>query len=344
MKHNAITSKDKEFLIRELAIELSAQIDGSCKNLICDCPYCGKSKKFGIYIGHPTNTKPLLASHCFSCGKSHRDINHLLLEIGRNDLVISSTIEFNTPLENLLFPLDVEDDIDDDLVVVEMPDFYRRVFKHPYLAGRGFVFDDYEYFPVGTTRGLNWKYDDYVIFPVIDQGDVVGYVARHLWTKGEIDFHNRKAKRRGEYQIRRFNNSVENNFAKLLYNYDAVIDRETHTVIIVEGIFDVVALTRKLDLYDRVDIAVVATFGKKISHIQIYKLQTKGVRTVIIAYDGDAVDAIKKIATELSQYFKVFIADISDPSMDWDDLDIETIAEIFDSGLKTPIQYKLTRI
>ena len=340
----AITTKDRDLIIRELMIELSAQLDGTHKNLICDCPFCGKKGKYGIYIGTPTERKPLLASHCFSCGKSHRDINRLLLEIGRGDLVITSTVELNAPLENLLFPIDKEEEIEDDLVVVELPDFYRRVFSHPYLAGRGFVFDDFEYFPVGITKGLNWKYDNYVIFPVIDQGDVVGYVARHLWSKGVIDDHNRKAKRRGEYQIRRFNNSIENNFSKLLYNYDTVIECETHTVIIVEGIFDVVALTRKLDLYDRVDIAVVATFGKKVSHIQIYKLQTKGVRTVIIAYDGDAVEAIKRIATELSQYFKVLIADISDPSMDWDDLDAETIAKIFDSELKTPIQYKLTRI
>ncbi|MFI3298106.1 MAG: hypothetical protein R3Y59_10880 [bacterium] len=47
-----------------------------------------------------------------------------------------------------------EAEIDDDLDVVNMPDFYRRMFSHPYLAGRGFSFDDFEYFPVGTTRGL----------------------------------------------------------------------------------------------------------------------------------------------------------------------------------------------
>ncbi|MFI3298105.1 MAG: hypothetical protein R3Y59_10875 [bacterium] len=72
-------TKDVELIIQELTTQLSAQIDGSRKNLICDCPYCGKAKKFGIYIGTPTAHKPLLASHCFSCGKSYREINHLLL-------------------------------------------------------------------------------------------------------------------------------------------------------------------------------------------------------------------------------------------------------------------------
>ncbi len=342
---SSVTTKDAELIIKELTVQLSAMVDGSRKNLICDCPYCGKSKKFGIYIGTPTAQKPLLASHCFSCGRFHRDINHLLMEIGRSDLIITATATLSAELNpNLLFPLEREGEVDDELSVVEMPDFFRRVFKHPYLKGRDFTFDDFEYFPVGTTRGLNWKYDNYVLFPVIDEGDVVGYVARHLWTKGEIDDHNRKAKRRGEYTIRRFNNSTENNFAKLLYNYDTIVEGETHTVIIVEGIFDVVALTRKLDLYDRVDMAVVATFGKKISHIQIYKLQRKGVRTVIIAYDGDAVEAIKKIATELSQYFKVKIADIIEGDKDWDDLTAEEVEEIFTNKLKSVIAYKLTRI
>lgn len=34
----------------------------------------------------------------------------------------------------------------------------------------------------------------------------------------------------------RFRNSVENDFVKLLYNYDAVIEDETDTVVLVEGI------------------------------------------------------------------------------------------------------------
>ena len=206
------------------------------------------------------------------------------------------------------------------------------------------MFDDYEYFPVGTTRGRNWRYDNYVIFPVIDECDVVGFVARHLWSKNEIDSYNRKAKIKGEYQIRRFKNSTQNDFVKLLYNYDSVIEEETDTVIIVEGIFDVVALTRKLVLYDNHHIAVIATFGKKISQAQIYKLQRKGVKTVVLGYDGDAVTATKQTATELSNYFDVLIADIADPTKDWQELTNQEVFEIFSERLMTPLEYKLTKI
>lgn len=340
-----MTSKETDFLIDELSRQLGAKRDGGGKNLICRCPYCNKDGKFGIYIGKETARKKLFMSHCFSCERSNQTLNRLLEDIGRMDLSLAPTTNPEAELDTeLLFPLSQAEEIDDSLCIVELPDFYRRTFSHPYLKTRGFSFDDYEYFPVGTTRGLNRRFDDYVIFPVIDGGDVVGFVSRHLWSKHEIDSYNRKAKIRGDYRIMRFRNSTENDFVRLLYNYDAVIEGETDTVIIVEGIFDVVALTRKLELYDYSRIAVVGTFGKKISQVQVYKLQCKGVRTVVLGYDGDAVEAIKGCASELTRYFDVFVADIPDPEKDWQDLTSMEIFEIFSVRLKTFLEYKLTKI
>lgn len=340
-----MTKNETGFLIGELSRYFGAKRDGGGKNLICRCPYCNKDGKFGIYIGKETVRKKLFMSHCFSCGRSNQSLNRLLEDIGRMDLSLTPTANPEAELDTeLLFPLLQTEEIDDSLCIAELPDFYRRTFSHPYLKARGFRFDDYEYFPAGTTRGLNRRFDDYVIFPVIDSADLVGYVARHLWSKDEIDCYNRKAKVRGDYRIMRFRNSAENDFIRLLYNYDAVIEGETDTVVIVEGIFDVVALTRKLDLYDNSRIAVVATFGKKISQVQVYKLQCKGVRTVVLGYDGDAVEAIKKSASELADYFEVFVADIADPQKDWQDLSDMEIFEIFSTRLKTPLEYKLTKI
>ena len=341
----SLSKKENDFLIAEIGRELGARFDGSGKNLIADCPFCGKKGKFGVYTGKETERKKPFMSHCFSCGSSTHTLERLLEVIGRPDLMVTQTVNLENKLEpNLLFPLSVEEDIDDELSVVELPDFYKRCFSNEYLKSRGFVYDDYEYFPSGTTGRLNFRFNDYVIFPVIDAGDVVGYVARHTWTKEEIDSHNRKAKSQNEYKILRFRNSTENDFVKLLYNYDAIIEDETDTVILVEGIFDVVALTRKLDLYDNHRIAVIATFGKKISLTQIYKLQSKGVETVIVGYDGDAVDAVKKTANDLTPYFEVLIADIPNPEKDWEDLSFEEIYEIFSYKLKTPIEYKITKI
>lgn len=340
-----LSKKETEYLAAEIQLELGAKRDGSGRNLIARCPYCGKEGKYGIYIGKETGRKKPFMANCFSCGSSTHTLEQTLEAIGRPDLMVTHTVELDKKLETtLLFPLEGVEEIDDALGIVELPDFYKRTFSHPYLKGRGFSYDDYEYFPVGTTGKLNFRYNDYVIFPVIDSGDTVGYVARHLWPKPSIDAYNRLAKIKGEYQIRRFRNSTENDFVKLLYNYDAVREDETETVVLCEGIFDVVALTRKLDLYDNPRVAAVATFGKKISQTQIFKLQSKGVENIIIGYDGDAVDSIKKTAAELSPYFEIMIADLPDPDSDWEDLTFEEIYDVFAYRLRTPVEYKISKI
>lgn len=340
-----ISKDEKEYLIRELEVELRAKKDGSGKNLIVPvCPYCGKTGgKFGIYIGKETGKKTLFMSHCFKCGHTTTDVNQLLVDIGRPDLILEKTADFGDLQTTKIFEIE-EEDIDDTLGIVQMPDGWKRCYKNPYLRSRGFVYDDYEYFPVGTTRGLNFKFDNYVVFPIIDNGDTVGYIGRHIWSKDKIDKYNTTAKRNGSYQIRRYNNSIENDFVKLLYNYDAVIEDETDTVIIVEGVFDVIALTRKLNLYDNNRIAVVATFGKKISNTQIYKLQSKGVKTVVLGYDGDAVDAINNAASILNEYFDVLIAYIPDSTQDFDSMDFWDIFDVFSMNLKSPVEYKLNTL
>lgn len=340
-----IDRETKEYLIKELEFELHAKLDGGRKNLIVPtCPYCGKQGgKFGIFVGAETEKKKLFMSHCFSCGHTTKDINQLLDDIGRPDLKVEETASFN-PLEVPEFFGVEEDEIDDELEEVEMPEGYKRCYKNRYLKSRGFEFEDYDYFPVGTTRGLNFKFDDYVIFPIIDNSKVVGYVSRHIWNKADIDEYNNRAKRNGKYQIRRYNNSLENDFIKLLYNYDTIIEDETDTVIIVEGIFDVISLTRKLDLYENNRVSVVATFGKKISDTQIYKLQSKGVRTVVIGYDSDAMEAINKAANQLNEYFDVYIAKIDSDGKDWDEMPYQDIYQTFSYNLCTPVEYKLQTI
>lgn len=340
-----ITREEKENIIRELTVELHGKLDGSRKNLLVPtCPACGKGGyKFGIYLGVETDRKKTFMSHCFKCGCTTTTLDELLDLVGRPDLKIEKT----TKLEKLdipdFFKID-EHEIDDELSVIEMPGGWKRCYKNHYLKTRGFQFDDYQYFPVGTTRGLNFRFDDYVVFPIIDEGDIVGYVSRHIWPKDEIDSYNEKARWRGKYEIRRYNNSTENDFVKLLYNYDSVIEDETDTVILVEGIFDVIALTRKLDLYDNKSIVPVATFGKKISETQIYKLQSKGVRTVIVAFDSDARDAKIRAADDLSEYFDVFISTLDGDGKDYDEADFWTIYDSFDKNLLTLREFKLQTV
>lgn len=339
-----LSAKEYQHLVQEIARETGAKRDGMGKNLIVPrCPFCGKSGgKFGIYIGQATSRREPFMAHCFSCGKSTRTLEQLLEAIGRMDLMVAPITDITAPLQ---FVLGFEpDEIDDELETVELPDFYKRTFSHPYLKERGFIYDDYDYFPVGVTNRLNPRFADYVIFPVLNNGENVGFVARHTWSKADIDAYNRKAKVRGDYKILRYRNSTNNDFSKLLYNYDAIREGTTDTVILTEGIFDVIALTRKLELYDNPYVTAVATFGKKISDVQVYKLQCKGIKTVVIGYDGDAVEPVKSTAHRLSKYFDVYIANIADAHKDWDEMSEEDIYEIFDKRLDSVTDYQLNKV
>lgn len=64
----------------------------------------------------------------------------------------------------------------------------------------------------------------------------------------------------------------------------------------------------------------------------------------MVGIDGDAVDATKKTAEELSRYFEVLVADIPDPKKDWEDLSPQEIYDIFAYRLKTPVEYKINKI
>lgn len=340
-----INKEEKSNLIDELVAELHGHIDGSRKNIIIpECPYCGHTGgKFGIYIGPDVGRKKTFMTHCFSCGHTTVDINQFLEHIGRSDLEIKEHVDFGKLEVPQLFSLE-DDELDDSLVKVDMPDGYKRCFRNSYLKDRGFTYDDYDCFPVGTTRGLNFKFDDYVIFPIINDEMTVGYVSRHTWSKSEIEEHNKHAKRNGKYQILRYRNSTENDFIKLLYNYDSIVEDETDIVVLTEGIFDAISLTRKLELYDDHSIVPIATFGKKISDTQMLKLQDKGVRTVVIGYDSDATESINKAAQMLSDYFDVFIAKIDSDGKDWDEMSYKDIYHTFAYNLMTPVEFKLQTV
>lgn len=343
-----LTKAQEDDMIEELKYALNAHFDGSRKNLIAaECPYCGKTNgKFGVYVGKEEGRKRKFASNCFSCGCGSRDLVPLLIQIGRPDLIPVETAKLDSDVEvkKLFSEEDVFSDVDDELIIIDLPDGYERVYEADYLEERGFEERDYEYFQVGKSD--NFKFREYVIFPIIDDGDIVGYVSRHEWSKKRITRYNRNAKKNDKYQILRYRNSSndDNDFIKLLYNYDNVIEDETETVILMEGIFDVINITQTLNLYDNHRVAAVCTFGKKVSDVQMYKLQKKGVQNIILGYDSDVTDTIKKVADKLDKFFDCMIADIPDVEKDFGDLDFWEMFDVFSDHLKTPIEYKLNRV
>lgn len=339
--------KEKVDLAEDLRQALGGKYDGSKKNIVApECPFCGKTGgKFGIYVGQETRYKKPFMWNCFSCGKSGKSLKPLLFEIGRMDLLPTETTDLDKKiaLEDE-FKIGLFDDDDNvELVEVQLPKSYRRSFFNKYLSSRGFTYNDFNYFEAGETSMADMKFRNYIIFPIIENSVVVGYVARHTYSKQRIEEHNKISKNK----ILRYKNSTEedgNDFQHLLYNIDAVKEGITKTVILVEGAFDCIALTRKLNLYDNYTIAVCATFGKQVTDTKMVKLQDRGVENIVLGYDGDAKQFTAESANLLDEYFNVLIADIESREKDWDDLDVSEIYDIFTDKLKTPIEYNLNKI
>lgn len=336
-----LTERERQQLADELLVDLGGRLDGSKKNiLVRNCPFCGHDgNKYGIYIGPDKSNKTFGMSNCFHCGRRFRTLTETLKALGRDDLIPKETEELADEVTELNIFGDEE--IDDSLVDIEMPEGYKRTFRNQYLKSRGWGVDEFNYFPAGTNRGMDRKFEDYVLLEIHDAGRLVGYVGRHTWSKDDIDEYNS----RHRFKIRRYQNSTENEFSKLLYNYDSVKYARTDTVILCEGVFDCVGLTKGLNLYENDRIKAVATFGKKISMCQMMKLQEKRVKTIVIGYDNDdaAKDGMRSVTDQLEEYFDVFCVTYPKGcAKDFGEMDADDMYEIFCNNLKTPREYFLT--
>lgn len=272
-------------------------MDGSRRNiLVPNCPFCGHDGfKYGIYVGNNVGKKRFGMSNCYHCNRRFGSLKETLKALDREDLIPAETAVLDDSETDISAMLD--DEIDDDLVEITMPRGYKRCYKNSYLKSRGWEVDDYEYFPVGTNRSIEREYQDYIILEVRDEGRTVGFVARSILSKEEIDSYNS----RHHFKIRRYKNSDErdgNGFAKMLYNYDAIEAGTTHSVILCEGRLMWLVSIASWRLYDNKHIVPIATFGKKISQEQMYKAQKKGVEQIVIGYDNDAKETTSKIAME----------------------------------------------
>lgn len=252
---------------------------------ICRCPFCGKESH--MYINKQTQMWD-----CKKCG-TYGNIYKLLRFLEKTHLLGGSTIEEAETIESVREMLASELERN-RLMITQLPEIKMPVGwkvldeSNPYLMNRGITPELCERYEFGSTKMFR-KYDNYILIPIRDDGEVRGFVGRYGSKKvpdGKL----------------RYNNSIGTQFAQLLFGYDE-ITHNTDTVILVEGVFDKIAVDKVLDLWSSEEIKCVCTFGKKISEYQIAKLKIKGVARVILLYDFDAVKEIKKFGLELENHF-----------------------------------------
>lgn len=282
---------------------------------IADCPLCGKSQHF--YISRKTQM--------WDCKKCHSygSIYKLLRLLDKTYLLAGSTIENKERIESIremTQELVSNDDTElSELPVKKMPVGWKVSAKSTkYLLSRGITPEDCKRYNIGATDMFR-KYENYVLIPVYDGGEIRGFLGRY------------GAKKVPDDKLR-YNNSIGTEFAELLFGYDEITGN-TSTVILVEGCFDKIAVDKVLHLWDGEEVKCVCTFGKKISDKQIKKLMLKGVTNVILLYDFDAVKEIKKYGLELEKYFVTSITYTSDKK-DIDECSEDEALEVFTHLMK----------
>lgn len=276
---------------------------------ICRCPFCGKESH--MYVNKRTQMWD-----CKKCGE-YGNIYKLLRYLDKTYLLGGATIQESDTIASVreMLAKEQEDSVVklSELPEIQMPAGWKVLKKsNPYLIGRGITPELCERYKMGATRIFR-KYDNYVLIPIYDGGKIRGFIGRY------------GAKKVPDGRLR-YNNSLNTEFAQLLFGYDEIVN-ETKTVILVEGVFDKIAVDKALDLWSGDEIKCVCTFGKKISDEQIEKLKIKGVSRVILLYDFDALKDIKKYGVELENNFVTDI--VFTTKKDIDECSTDEALEVF---------------
>lgn len=301
------------------------RLDPKGTNFYCKCPWCGFNE-FGISLndGHRFG--------CFrkkDCGEEG-NIFKFLKKIDRLDILSGGLLlNYTGKLENILEDKIKKAELDLTVPKTTLPIGCRRVYSNVYLEGRNFT--EFEQHKVYETK-IDPDYKNYVIFAVEQQGELKGYVARHTWEKEAIDEYNRRYFEQHEIKnkLKRYNNS-QSLFSKIVYGLEEITE-QTEEVIIVEGLMDKFNVDRLLRLLGKSDsIKCVCTFGAKVSPEQIFQIQLRGVRNIMLMFDPDVIHKLKKYALELMIEFesvRVGIHSTKDPG----DLNKEELAQIFETA------------
>lgn len=278
------------------------------KNVYGICPYCG-GDEFGISIEAPQKFGCFRKKVCGVVG----NIYTLLIHLGRLSEFKGEYSYSELRLENKIEVEQQEDKIELN-EEHKLPFGYRRCVDNEYLNKRGFTQSDYKRYEVGVSQ-IDPKVggEMYVIFPIYEGGRTIGWVSRHKWSKVKIENYNKVNQHNA---IQRYINSVSN-FGNILYGFDE-LSLETHTCILVEGIFD----KKRVDSYlNGGGVVCLATFKGKVSENQIKKILKFKIKTLILFYDPDILKVTRFLSFELQNYFPVVYFALIEQDKDPDELE-----------------------
>lgn len=279
---------------------------------IADCPFCQKSLHFYI----DKKTQVFECKKCWTAGNVYK----LLKCLDKTYLLGDKSVEYTDTLDSIRKQLeDALMSVNEELRELperKMPIGFKECRNNKYLKSRGITNIDCQRYHLGQTE-LSFKYREYILIPIYDNGKIRGFLGRY----GSKSVPENKL---------RYNNSLNTEFAELLFGYDEIVTGETETVIITEGVFDKISVDQKLGLWDDNSVKCVTTFGKKISDVQVKKLLLKKVANIIISWDYDALKEIKDYGMKLTKYFNVLVG-ISTKAKDLGDCTQSEVMEVYEN-------------
>lgn len=316
----------------ELLKEFHPKVDRREKNLILDCPWCGQ-RECGISLDEGHRFGCYRKKKCGEVGNIFTILRHIGKTIGYSAEGLETLDKLDIPtLGNIEFDEDQPLSISIDLPTIKPPLGWTRTWDDPYLKERGFY--EYAKYEVGRTLMDRRLKKDYVIFVLKFKDEVVGWLGRHVKPKKWIEQQNALwfNKTGIRNKIKRYSNAPGVDFGKILYGIEECTANTT-TLFLVEGLFDKVAVDRKMDLDTISDMKCCCTFKCAISDEQLFQIiQLPKVDTIVLLYDPDVVAQIKTAAEKLESYnYNVLIA-FSNSGKDPDEMNEKEFAEALNNA------------
>lgn len=299
---------------RLLGLLNKAEVSRNGDNIYADCPKCG-FHEFGISL--------VKDDHPFQCWRKKKCgwSGNIYTLFEYFDVEYDKTYNVDKIDLNLIEKKEVKEDM--IAKPVKKPISWQRLMDNDYLNGRGFTPRDYRKYEVGKML----LHPDYVFFAVYQNKQFMGYVGRLI-----IEDKNKP----------KYRNSVTD-FDKLLYGIDGIIKGVTKTVILVEGVFDKVAIDRKLGLGDNiVDWGCVATYGGHVTKPQLKLLEEKEVELLYLMHESDILNIVKQRAIEMNDIIETKVCYVPEDE-DPDTLETNQILSILENA-EDPINFNVNYV
>lgn len=267
------------------------------------CPECQRTTDAKVYVSVSKGV-----GICFHCGFSFNPISFIQAVEGCSVGKAKQILESN--LAPLSLPSPPQEAVPRKLPIPETKPLSPKAYN--YCIGRNLT---NEMILNAGLRSIvqDLKYGDKMLptkdrlfIPVYYDDKIVGWQARSLKKDDTI----------------RYITSPTFKTNKYLYNYDNVSCGDF--VILTEGVFDVFG-------WQRITNNVVATFGKKISDIQIELLIKLDIKTLYIAWDNDAVRQKHDLAKKCQHLFNIKMIEYPD-DLDADELSTEVLYECWQTA------------